>query len=299
MKFGKLDDITGVDFSVPQWPAESLALLPGKPDPGFGFYVGLSRWASKDWVGNLFPPKTKPADFLYHYARHFNTIELNTTHYRTPTPEQVVAWREVTPQGFRFCPKVNQTISHYRKLVGADEEIAAFARAIAHFGDRLGCTFLQLHDSFSPALLPNLYDFLQKWPAELPLAIEFRHAAWFAGQALIREATDALLRHGVSAVITDVSGRRDVLHTTLTQPLAMVRFVGNALHPTDYTRARVWMDRLDAARSAGLRDVYLFPHEPEDLMASDMGDFFFAEARERWGYAPQKPEPPKGQLGLF
>ena len=30
----------------------------------------------------IYPPKTKEKDFLKHYVQHYNSIELNATHYK-------------------------------------------------------------------------------------------------------------------------------------------------------------------------------------------------------------------------
>jgi uncharacterized protein YecE (DUF72 family) len=45
------------------------------------FYIGCAVWAYKDWVGELFPPGSKSADFLSLYSRRLTTVEGNTTFY--------------------------------------------------------------------------------------------------------------------------------------------------------------------------------------------------------------------------
>ncbi|RMG73690.1 MAG: DUF72 domain-containing protein [Bacteroidetes bacterium] len=300
MKFGKLADIRGVDFSLP--PDPEPGRLPGKPAGDFRAYVGLSRWASKAWLGQLYPPGTRQADYLYYYARSFNTIELNSTHYRTPTPVQVEKWRDATPGNFVFCPKVPQLISHYRKLVNCEEALAQFVDSIVHFEDKLGCCFVQLHDSFGPALYPNLVSFLRQWPRGIPLAVEFRHADWFAAGQLLPQVEELLANAGVGTVITDVAGRRDVCHTSLTTRYAMIRFVGNALDATDYQRAEAWIERLDRWLRAGLETLYLFPHEPEDPMAADMGRYWIEGLNRKLGTdlpLPGLDNRPNTQMSLF
>lgn len=300
MKFGKLADISGVDFSLP--PDPEPGRLRGKSAATFRAYVGLSRWASKEWQGDLYPAGTRQADFLHHYARAFNTIELNSTHYRTPTPAQVAKWREAVPAGFVFCPKIPQLISHYRKLVNCAEALTQFVESIAHFEDSLGSCFVQLHDSFGPALYPNLVDFLRQWPRSMPLAVEFRHPDWFAAGQLLPQVEELLANAGAGTVITDVAGRRDVCHTTLTSPQAMIRFVGNALDPTDYSRTDAWLTRLDRWVRQGLETLYLFPHEPGDRMASDMGRYWVEGLNRHLGQDLPRPgldNRPDAQMRLF
>jgi uncharacterized protein YecE (DUF72 family) len=47
------------------------------------FYIGCAIWGYKDWVGDLFPPGSKSADFLALYSRRLTTVEGNTTFYET------------------------------------------------------------------------------------------------------------------------------------------------------------------------------------------------------------------------
>ncbi|MEO1451952.1 MAG: DUF72 domain-containing protein, partial [Bacteroidota bacterium] len=146
MKFGKVADLTGIDFSLPPMHPDTERILGGQPDPNFQLYVGLPRWSSKDWLGDLYPKGTKAGEYLKHYAGTFNGIELNTTHYRSPGPDQVRKWAEQTEAGFHFSPKIPQLISHYRKLAQVDRELQDFTEAIRVFGDKLGDSFLQVHD---------------------------------------------------------------------------------------------------------------------------------------------------------
>ncbi|MCI4667099.1 MAG: DUF72 domain-containing protein [Bacteroidia bacterium] len=303
MKFGKLTDISQVDFSLPPINEATLQRLGGKPaENSFQAFIGLPRWASKDWIGQLFPPKTKQADFLYHYSLSFNTIELNTTHYRIPTPDQVSKWAEQASDDFVFCPKVPQVISHYRKLINCDEEIYQFTESIRHFGKKMGCSFVQLHESFGLAQLDNLKDFVKNWPADLPISFEFRHADWFEAQQVLPELIETLTSHRMGMVITDVSGRRDVLHTDLSNKTAMIRLVGNELHPSDYARAELWLDRLEVWVKNGLETLYLFPHQPEDPQAADFGKFIIEGLNRKFDLnlnIPGIPKKPGNQMSLF
>ncbi|MEM7657381.1 MAG: DUF72 domain-containing protein [Bacteroidota bacterium] len=303
MKFGKLPDISQVDFSFPSVNEDTLRLLGGRPAAnGFHPYVGCPRWASKDWVGKLYPKGTKQTDFLAHYSRSFNTIELNTTHYRIPTPEQVQKWEAAAAPGFLFCPKIPQVISHYRKLINCQQELTQFVDAIAHFGDKLGCSFLQMHESFGPNQFGNLQQFVQQWPSGFPLAIEFRHPDWFAEHRLLPALIELLQQHQISTVITDVAGRRDVLHTQLTTKTAMLRFVGNALHETDFSRWEDWMQRLALWRANGLEKLYFFAHEPGDVLAADLGSHVICRLNEAFDQGLTTPgiqEAPGGQMALF
>ena len=74
----------------------------------------------------------------------------------------------------------------------------------------------------------------------------------------------------VGTVITDTSGRRDVLHMRLTTPVAFIRFVGNNLHPTDYKRIDDWVGRLKLWIDSGIETIYFFIHNHEELNSPEL-----------------------------
>ncbi|WP_373330873.1 DUF72 domain-containing protein [Salmonirosea aquatica] len=68
-------------------------------------------------MGKIYPSNAKDKDFLYHYTRQFNTIELNMTHYQIPSDDTIDRWRDTAPEGFKYCPKWPQIISHDAQLL--------------------------------------------------------------------------------------------------------------------------------------------------------------------------------------
>ncbi len=84
--------------------------------------LGTSSWTADGWEGAFYPAGTKPQDFLPIYADHFNTVEIDSTFYRVPTPKTVEQWKDRTPDGFIFAAKVPQIITHEKVLVGAPAE---------------------------------------------------------------------------------------------------------------------------------------------------------------------------------
>ncbi len=306
MEFGKLPDIAHVDFSMPPDPPGNALTLNGIPcAPAWPVYIGATGWAMKGWLGSYYPPRTAPKNFLAAYTAQFNTIELNTTHYRIPEPAAVLHWAAQSPEDFRFCPKIPQTISHSKDLGIGGGQIGAFSAAIAHLDRHLGPCFLQLPPHFGPDQQSVLEAFLQKWPGNLPLAVEFRHREWFEHPGSFEEAGALLAAYGAATVITDVAGRRDVLHMRLTAPYVLVRFVGNSLHPSDFSRTQAWADRLRQWFEMGLQSVFFFCHEPDNLQAPELAAFLgntLAESPYPWAFrAPKKinTEPSDQQMRLF
>ena len=279
MKFGKLQDISKVDFRLPPNPPENDVLLAKyKRTSVPKLYIGCTGWSMKDWVGKVYPEKTKAKDFLKSYAKQFNTIELNATHYRIPTPEMIQKWIAETPEDFRFCPKIPQSVSHSRDLGLESGNLQRFCEVIQQLEGRLGCCFMQMPPYFGKDRLGMLQRFLEQFPAHIPLAIELRHESWFAKKSDAQGFFELLANKNISTVITDVAGRRDVLHHRLTNNCAMIRFVGNALHPTDYERIDAWVAQLKDWIAKGLSEIYFFPHEPDNILAPDLALYLKEQA---------------------
>jgi uncharacterized protein YecE (DUF72 family) len=304
MKFGKLTDIENVDFRLPPDPAFNerfFEALPSNPAP-LQFFTGCTGWSMKEWVGSVYPANARSKDFLRHYARQFNTIELNTTHYRIPTPETIQKWREESADDFKFCPKVPQTISHSRDLGLSDGQIALFCQSIAGLEEKLGCCFIQLPPYFDYRRLPLLESFLQRFSADIPLAVEARHESWFDNPQPLEDWLSCLHRNGRHTVLTDVAGRRDVLHMGLASDTVLIRFVGNDLHPTDYERVDAWIERLKDWRARGLRNVYFFTHEPDNLKAPELAAYLSQKLEaipQAISRGPKIKDRPGKQMELF
>lgn len=281
MKFGKLENIENVNFTLPNDHKKNTDLLQRLPKNEAlpKVYVGCTGWSEKVWVGRVYPTGTKANQYLFHYGKQFNTIELNTTHYRTPTLATIENWRQSVPKDFKFCPKIPQSISHSRDLGLSSENINLFLTSIYELRENLGCCFMQMPPYFEISRLPMLQRFLEKWSKEIPLAIEVRHESWFDNSDNFNRLFDLLEQHQISTVITDVAGRRDVLHQRLTTDTAMLRFVGNELHRTDFERIDTWVERLKFWFENGLKTAYIFPHEPDNILAPDLADYLVTKIK--------------------
>ena len=294
MEFGKLPDISKVNFKLsPDPPGNALVLTHGTPqilassNPQT-LFIGATGWSVKEWVGKIYPKGAKTPDFLRHYARQFNTIELNTTHYRIPDPFTVQHWHDEVAADFRFCPKVLQTISHAGDLGTGGELNSLFCEAVGGLGSKLGPCFIQLPPYFGVDKIGVLEGFLKQFT--LPLAVEVRHESWFSNPLNAGRLFDLLEKYGASTVITDVAGRRDVAHMRLTTGQVLVRFVGNNLDPTDFTRLNDWAERLTDWFSMGLQECYFFAHEPDNLLAPDLAAAFYEKTNSIVGISTRGPK---------
>jgi uncharacterized protein YecE (DUF72 family) len=94
----------------------------------------------------------------------------------------------------------------------------------------------------------------------------------------------------MSTVITDVAGRRDVLHMRLSNRTAFIRFVANDLHPTDFPRIDEWTVLLKKWMEEGLKEIYFFIHTPDKSLCPELANRFLEKMK-----IPQVPLPPTDQ----
>jgi uncharacterized protein YecE (DUF72 family) len=276
MDFGRLSNVDGVDFSLPPSGAQVFG-----PRRETRVALGVPSWIVPDFARRFYPRGTKPHEMLPAYARAFDSVELNSTFYALPSPETVETWKRQTPAHFRFCPKYPQTITHHKQLRDCAADVCEFAERLAPLGAKLGLAFLQLPPSLSPKDGTVLRDFLDLVPKTLPTAIEFRHEDWFERGAVKERVVEFLRARDIPLVITDVAGRRDVAHGSLSVPRTLVRCQGYELHPTDFTRLEAWADRLAEWRDQGLEEAYFFLHQEKESLSLDTAAAFAMALRER------------------
>lgn len=296
MEFGKVPDPGVIDFTLPKDAPETAPLLAAqKKELPFEVYVGCAKWNRGDLKG-FYPRGTK--DELTYYASQFNSIELNATFYGMPDWKQVETWKDKTPQGFKFFPKLTNTISHFKRLIDVKEPVEQFCNAIAAFDDRLGMAFLQLHDNFKPKDFDRLKTMLEDFPKGIPLAVEVRNEEWFTNKEISKAYTTLLEKLGMANIIVDTAGRRDMLHMRLTSPVAFVRYVG-ANHPTDVDRLDDWIVRIKKWRKEGLRQLYFFVHQNVEIESPLLATHFIGELNKAFKLSLALPAKQSTQKSMF
>lgn len=298
MDFGHLphSQLDAVNFALPPEPASNGTVLPGTRVTSPQVYVGCPRWGVKEWVGKLYPKGTRDAQFLDEYVKQFNCIEFNSTFYNLYDASVIEKWSaKADGVAFRFCPKVFQGISHEGRLADKLPLMYAFEKSIAAFGPHLGPAFLQLSDGFGPQRRKELAEFLHGLPKDFRLFVEVRHAAWFEGPVL-DELVRLLRTHNKGLVITDTAGRRDVCHSHLPVPAAMVRFVANNLHPTDHLRIEAWVERIGQWLNTGLEEIYFIVHMDHEKHSPELAAHLIEKLNAACGLALKKPALIQGEL---
>ena len=209
--------------------------------------IGCSGWNYKDWRGREYPPGVPPRRWLAHYARGFDTVELNTTFYRLPRSTSVARWVAETPPDFVFAVKASRYLTHVKRLADMGRGVERLYEGIAPLvaSGKLGPVLWQLPENFHRDD-DRLGAALERLPPGRH-CFEFRHAGWFA-----EPVYDLLRRHGVALVYGD-DPRRPFQALELTADWTFIRFHrGRRGRRGNYseTELREW-----AARIRDLRDT--------------------------------------------
>jgi uncharacterized protein YecE (DUF72 family) len=163
--------------------------------------VGTSGWQYKDWKGHLYPPGVAVSRWLEHYARRFQSVEINSTFYRLPARETFEQWRDRTPEDFLFAVKASRYLTHIRWREPA-EPVSRLMECAGGLGAKLGPVLLQVRDTLR-ADVGALEGVLASFPSGVPVAFEPRHESWFTDATF-----DVLSRHSAALCLTDTPLRQ-------------------------------------------------------------------------------------------
>jgi uncharacterized protein YecE (DUF72 family) len=214
--------------------------------------IGCSGWSYPEWEGVFYPSGMASSEYLQWYADRFPIVEVDSTFYRSPTPNMVRAWRDRTPDDFRFVLKVPKVITHEKQLQDCEDEVDTFVRAIEPLGKKRTAALLQM-GYFNRAAFSSLEDFLDvldaflaSWPhGVVPLAVEIRNPRWVGPKFAA-----VLSKHNAALTLTEqkwmprpaqIAKRID----PVTGPLAVVRLIGDreAIEKITTTWDRIVIDR--------------------------------------------------------
>jgi hypothetical protein len=80
--------------------------------PSTNIFLGTSAFTASGWQGSFYPQGMRSRDFLSYYASQFQTVEIDSTFYGTPSASTVTGWNQKTPPDFTFAAKIPQAITH-------------------------------------------------------------------------------------------------------------------------------------------------------------------------------------------
>ena len=177
--------------------------------------VGTASWTDKTLIacGRFYPPDCNtPEQRLRFYAQQFPLVEIDSSYYGMPTPQNAQLWAERTPEHFTFNVKAFRLFTGHQtetKVLHRDIQQALgpeaprtlyYADLAPELRDELWRRFHEalqplaaagklgaVHFQFAPWVMRNRegMEHVEEctWKMEgALLSAEFRHQSWFAGE---------------------------------------------------------------------------------------------------------------------
>ena len=200
------------------------------------WHIGTSGWHYPHWVGPFYAADQPPDAWLAHYARYFDTVEVNSSFYRLPTQKIVAGWLDATPDHFVFSAKASRFITHLKKLKQPEATLPRFLDVLAGLDTRRGPVLFQLPPRWR-CNAERLAAFLDAWPAAIPCAFELRDPDWQRQEiyALLRARNAALCIYSLGGYTSPLLATADFAYLRLHGPDAPYR--GRYSH----TALKQWM----------------------------------------------------------
>jgi uncharacterized protein YecE (DUF72 family) len=216
------------------------------------YWVGTSGWHYPHWRGVFYPAALPTDAWLGFYARHFASVEINSSFYRLPSLAAARAWRAATPPGFRFAVKASRYITHKRNRRAPRAGLRALLAVVRVLGPKAGPLLFQLppHWRCNPE---RLAAFLRALPKRREYAFELRDRSWHNPQVYA-----LLKRHNAAFCLYDLVGFESP--QVLTADFAYIRLHGPSMwaYAGRYSDAALeaWAQRIRGWK--GLKRVYLY-----------------------------------------
>ncbi|OGF58429.1 MAG: hypothetical protein A2Y62_04500 [Candidatus Fischerbacteria bacterium RBG_13_37_8] len=217
-------------------------------------YCGIAGWSYEDWIGTVYPDtREKDFDQLTYASSYFDTIEINTTFYRPPSPYMTKNWvkKTIHNSNFKFTAKLWQKFTH-EKTVLSQNDIKIFKDGINPLmeNNKLGALLIQYPWSYkyNEVNVDKLQILIGAFKT-YPLIVEFRHNSW-----ILRE---------VLTILND----NNVGFCNIDQPV-----IGQSIKPSSYITSSIGYIRLHGRnykdwfrKNAGRDDRYNYLYKPDEL----------------------------------
>lgn len=140
--------------------------------------IGCSGFSYRHWRGNFYPDDVPQKQWFAHYQKHFSTVELNVTFYRTPGAETFRHWYEESDPDFSFAVKGSRFITHIKGLNDVEAPLDRFFAPAMELKDKLKVVLWQFAPQFKCNFerLDNFLRLLENYGTRHTL--EFRNESW-------------------------------------------------------------------------------------------------------------------------
>ena len=191
--------------------------------------IGCSGWSYKDWQGIFYPKGLAAKDYLSQYARVFNCVEIDSSFYRIPNQFMINQWRNNTPDGFLFSPKLPKKITHENKLKNSESTLVYFYSVLSKLKGKLGPIAIQLPPSIKLSTHESVMkEFISQLSPEFKHAIEFRHKSWFVPEvySLLKKNNIAMVWSLNQYVETPPEVTSDFIYLRMVGDRELTQFTG-------------------------------------------------------------------------
>lgn len=151
---------------------------------------------------STFPPAFQQKSRLHYYASFFNTVEVNSSFYKTPLRSTYEKWVLAVPDDFRFSLKLSKQITHTKDIEVDIACMEKFLQTAYGMGAKKGCLLVQFPGKLSLDSFEKVERILYELQQLDPLnhwkkAVEFRNATWYTGEAfeMLNEFNASLVLH--------------------------------------------------------------------------------------------------------
>lgn len=225
-------------------------------------YIGTSGWFYFHWES--FYRDLPSEKWLHFYAKHFTTVEINSTYYHLPTEKTVKHWASRTPKDFIFSVKMSRYVTHVKKLKDYGDGIDKFLQAIAPLKSKLGPILFLLPPSYQIN-----YELLEATLSVLPknhqYVFEFRNSSWH-----VPEVYALLRKYKVGWCISDLNGKLSPIE--ITAPFVYVRLHGpKSAYKGVYSiqTLKKWAKRIQEWNAQGLSVYFYFDNDEKGYAIQD------------------------------
>jgi uncharacterized protein YecE (DUF72 family) len=239
--------------------------------------IGTSGWQYRHWRSTFYPRGVAQAKWLEFYAERLATVESNAAFYRLPEASTFAAWAERTPADFIMAVKASRYLTHILRLAEPREPVERLLTRARELGDKLGPILLQLPPSMQLDLA-RLDAVLAAFPADVRVAVEFRHKSWW-----IDETKRVLTERRAALCLADRLG--PVSPVWRTTDWTYLRFHTGRAHPIPcYGRQALesWVRRLDEHWTPSSDAYVYFNNDPHACALRDARLFALAGRRLGW-----------------
>lgn len=185
------------------------------------YYIGTCGWSYYSFKKFLYPPESKPKEWLRIYSQHFNTVEINATFYKIPTAKTFKKWYEETPKDFVFSVKAPKLITHLKKLKEVEEDLKNFLTAISPLKEKAKVLLFQLPPSFKYNR-ENLENFFKILPSDYYHVVEIRNISFHNN-----EFVELLKKYKICLCFSDCAGKYPSWYEVQTTDYLYIRLHGS------------------------------------------------------------------------